>query len=128
MVYQQEKHIRPGSRKSKPGGRTLEAGGNNTIFFIGLHVLHRSIRLLVEFGIGHRLVEGMFQWASDLVNARRADNAVPQDQTELEGLQFAFLEALWFHESCGGVYGFGPRNSERENVGEAKDLGDEKVQ
>ncbi|KAF2549081.1 hypothetical protein F2Q70_00022226 [Brassica cretica] len=24
-----EKHIRPGSRKSKPGGRTLEAGGGN---------------------------------------------------------------------------------------------------
>ena len=29
--------------------------------------------------------------------------------------------ALWFHESCGGVYGSGPRNSERENLGEAKD-------
>ncbi|KAF3507023.1 hypothetical protein F2Q69_00005975 [Brassica cretica] len=34
------------------------------------------------------------------------------------GLQFAFLEALWFHESYGGVYGSGPRNSERENLGE----------
>ena len=26
------------------------------IFFIGLHVLHRSIRFLVEFGIGRRFV------------------------------------------------------------------------
>ncbi|KAF2563693.1 hypothetical protein F2Q70_00017544 [Brassica cretica] len=38
------------------------------------------------------------------------------------GLQFAFHEALRFHESCGGVYGSGPRSfSKRENLGEAKD-------
>ncbi|KAL0816129.1 hypothetical protein Bca101_072573 [Brassica carinata] len=32
---------------------------------------------------------------------------------------------LWFHKSCGGVYGSVPRNSERENLGEAKDQEDE---
>ncbi|KAH0942685.1 LOW QUALITY PROTEIN: hypothetical protein HID58_002322 [Brassica napus] len=32
--------------------------------------------------------------------------------------------AIWFHESCGGVYGSIPRNSERENLSEAKDQED----
>ena len=36
--------------------------------------------------------------------------------------------ALWFHESCGGVYGSVPRNSERENLGEAEDQEDEEVE
>ncbi|KAF2617113.1 hypothetical protein F2Q68_00040144 [Brassica cretica] len=36
--------------------------------------------------------------------------------------------ALWFHESCGGVYWSVPRNSERENIGEAKDQEDEEVE
>ncbi|KAL0773118.1 hypothetical protein Bca101_038269 [Brassica carinata] len=35
--------------------------------------------------------------------------------------------ALWFHESCGGVYGSVPRNSERQNLGEAKDQEDEEA-
>ncbi|KAG2287242.1 hypothetical protein Bca52824_046846 [Brassica carinata] len=35
--------------------------------------------------------------------------------------------ALWFHESCGGVYGSVPRNSERQNLGEAKDQEDEEL-
>ena len=30
--------------------------GNNMIFFIGPHELHRSIKFLVEFGVGRRLV------------------------------------------------------------------------
>ncbi|WZZ70634.1 hypothetical protein YC2023_082004 [Brassica napus] len=34
---------------------------------------------------------------------------------------------LWFHESCGGVYGSVPRNFERENLGEAKDQEDEEA-
>ncbi|WZZ45706.1 hypothetical protein YC2023_041965 [Brassica napus] len=36
--------------------------------------------------------------------------------------------AIWFHESCGGVYGSVPRNSERENLGEAKDQEDEEIE
>ncbi|KAF2606657.1 hypothetical protein F2Q68_00043995 [Brassica cretica] len=36
--------------------------------------------------------------------------------------------ALWFHESCGGVYGSVPRNSERENLGEAKDQENEEAE
>ncbi|KAF2537885.1 hypothetical protein F2Q70_00004521 [Brassica cretica] len=30
--------------------------GNNTVFFIGLRELHRSIKFLIEFGVGRRLV------------------------------------------------------------------------
>ncbi|KAH0854301.1 LOW QUALITY PROTEIN: hypothetical protein HID58_083944, partial [Brassica napus] len=46
--------------------------------------------------------------------------AAPQYSALVQaGLHFAFLEALWFHESCGGVYGSGPKNSKRENLGEA---------
>ncbi|KAH0867136.1 hypothetical protein HID58_074158 [Brassica napus] len=41
--------------------------------------------------------------------------------------QFAFLEALWLDELCGGVYGSGPRNSKRENLGEAKNQEDEEA-
>ncbi|KAF3545662.1 hypothetical protein DY000_02007163 [Brassica cretica] len=38
-------------------GRDPEAGaGNNMVFFIGLRELHRSIKFLVEFGVGRRLV------------------------------------------------------------------------
>ncbi|WZZ64856.1 hypothetical protein YC2023_076226 [Brassica napus] len=36
--------------------------------------------------------------------------------------------ALLFHESCGGVYGSVPRNSERENLGEVKDQENEEVE
>ncbi|KAF3588357.1 hypothetical protein F2Q69_00029018 [Brassica cretica] len=115
--------------------------GNSMIFFIGLlefhHVLGctcaRSERI-------HSLIGDIWpgEWAiildsihtrgldQDLVNALRAAITVAQDQVEYlystlvqAGLQFAFLEALWFHESRGGVYGSGPRNSERENLGEA---------
>ncbi|KAF3568951.1 hypothetical protein DY000_02016279 [Brassica cretica] len=63
--------------KTKAGGRTLEAGGKNPkpeqeprswsrnpedgagtnmVFFIGLRELHRSIKFLIEFGVGRRLV------------------------------------------------------------------------
>ncbi|KAF3593559.1 hypothetical protein DY000_02022298 [Brassica cretica] len=34
---------------------------------------------------------------------------------------------IWFHGSCGGVYGSVPRNSERENLGKAKDQEDEEA-
>ncbi|KAF2534010.1 hypothetical protein F2Q70_00029760 [Brassica cretica] len=96
---------------------------NNTIFFIGLHVLHRSIRLLVEFGIGRRLVEGMLQWEYEtllpwwgLVGVCRkfdgeAGNVCVKGDASAQTQMLVLL-----------------RNSERENVGEAKDLGDEKVQ
>ncbi|KAF3546317.1 hypothetical protein DY000_02006765 [Brassica cretica] len=50
---------RPWGRNPEPGGRTWkpEAGvGNNMVFFIGLRELHRSIKFLVEFGVGRRLV------------------------------------------------------------------------
>ncbi|WZZ70109.1 hypothetical protein YC2023_081479 [Brassica napus] len=32
-------------------------------------------------------------------------------------------QALWLHESCGGVYESGPKNYKRENLGETKDQG-----
>ncbi|KAF3526911.1 hypothetical protein F2Q69_00047539 [Brassica cretica] len=35
---------------------------------------------------------------------------------------------LWFHELCGRVYGSVPMNSEKENLGEAKDQEDEEVE
>ncbi|KAF3580158.1 hypothetical protein DY000_02031510 [Brassica cretica] len=62
-------------RDPNPGEGTwnLEPGTwrNSMIFFIGLHVLHRSIRLLVEFGIGRRLVAGAIklpcQYCSDVL-------------------------------------------------------------
>ncbi|KAF2609953.1 hypothetical protein F2Q70_00011479 [Brassica cretica] len=56
---------RPWGRNPEPGGRTWkpEAGvGNNMVFFIGLRELHRSIKFLVEFGVGRRLVA----WANKL--------------------------------------------------------------
>ncbi|KAF2618454.1 hypothetical protein F2Q68_00039284 [Brassica cretica] len=179
------KDLEAGGRNPGPGGRNLEAGSwrNNLIFFIGLREFHHGIKLLVEFGVGRRLVAQGLQtslssmlgctcaqseridsligdvrpgeWAiildstqtrvvplipmarkwiirktimQDLVNPLKAYITVAQDQVESlysalvqAELQFAFLEALWFHESCGGVHGSGPRNSERENLGEAKD-------
>ncbi|KAF3597017.1 hypothetical protein DY000_02020548 [Brassica cretica] len=35
----------------------------------------------------------------------------------------AHAQALWLHESCGGVYESRPKNSKRENLGETKDQG-----
>ncbi|KAF3553235.1 hypothetical protein F2Q69_00012660 [Brassica cretica] len=90
------------------GGRNLEAGswsnhfmgyfpqqlapyflvsclkaGNNMIFFIGLREFHHDIKLLVEFGVGCRLVARVFKLPyRDLVNALRADITVAQDQVE----------------------------------------------
>ncbi|KAF2615445.1 hypothetical protein F2Q70_00012261 [Brassica cretica] len=47
----------PGGKNPEPGGRNPEAGaGNNMIFFIGLRESHHGIKLLVEFGVGRRLV------------------------------------------------------------------------
>ncbi|KAF3514014.1 hypothetical protein F2Q69_00006306 [Brassica cretica] len=48
----------PGGMNPEPGGRNLEAGTwrNNMVFFIGLRELHRSIKFLVEFGVGHRII------------------------------------------------------------------------
>ncbi|KAF3536127.1 hypothetical protein F2Q69_00021408 [Brassica cretica] len=150
----------PGGRNPEPGSRNLEAGSWR------LREFHHGIKLLVEFGVGRRIVARVFKlpyricfnghvfglsedghmdvvvplipmawkWITrktimhDLVNALRAYITVAQDQVESlysalvqAGLQFAFLEALWFHESCVGVYVSGPRNSEIENLGEAKD-------
>ncbi|KAH0893055.1 hypothetical protein HID58_055484, partial [Brassica napus] len=51
----------PGSRNPGPGSRNLEAAGNNMIFFIGLHEFHHGIKLLVEFGVGRRLVAMVFK-------------------------------------------------------------------
>ncbi|WZY88429.1 hypothetical protein YC2023_045164 [Brassica napus] len=39
----------------------------------------------------------------------------------IKGDATAHTQALWLHEPCGGVYGSGPRNFKRENLGETKD-------
>ncbi|KAF3579933.1 hypothetical protein DY000_02030782 [Brassica cretica] len=97
-----------GGMNPEAGGRNLEAGswsnhfmgyfpqqlapyflvsclkaGNNMIFFIGLREFHHGIKLLVEFGVGCRLVARVFKLPyRDLVNALRADITVAQDQVE----------------------------------------------
>ncbi|KAF2578101.1 hypothetical protein F2Q68_00005357 [Brassica cretica] len=79
----------------------------------------------------------MFHWDIDRYTFRNIDR-LPEDNIDRSeaggndtglysaplvqaGLQFAFLQVLWFHESCEGVYGSGPRNSERENLEVALD-------
>ncbi|KAF2535233.1 hypothetical protein F2Q68_00021231 [Brassica cretica] len=43
--------------RTRSQSRNLEAGaGTNMVFFIGLRELHRSIKFLIEFGVGRRLV------------------------------------------------------------------------
>ncbi|KAF3581744.1 hypothetical protein DY000_02030722 [Brassica cretica] len=75
-IQTRRKGPRPGGMNPRPGGRKLDAGSwrNNMVFFIGIRALHRSIKLLVEFGVGRRLVAwaiklpcidvvNMLQWA-----------------------------------------------------------------
>ncbi|KAH0898753.1 hypothetical protein HID58_048321, partial [Brassica napus] len=52
---------RPGGRDLEAGGRNPGPGRNSMIFFIGLREFHYGIKLLVEFGVGQRLVARVFK-------------------------------------------------------------------
>ncbi|KAF3514258.1 hypothetical protein F2Q69_00005854 [Brassica cretica] len=77
--------LEAGGRNLGPGSRNLEAAGNNMIFFIGLHEFHHGIKLLVEFGVGRRLVAMVFKLPyRDLVNALRASITVAGSMNRVE--------------------------------------------
>ncbi|KAF3608681.1 hypothetical protein DY000_02049582 [Brassica cretica] len=110
-------------------------------FFIGLYKLHRSITLPCRsFSDALALgVKGFAAWLE--IVGRKSDGEAwnigikgdASDHTpgacaaSVAILGLSSGRALWFHESCGRVYGSVPRNSERENLGEAKDQEDEEA-
>ncbi|KAF3545657.1 hypothetical protein DY000_02007166 [Brassica cretica] len=95
----------------------LKAGYNMT-FFIGLYKLHHSIMLPCR-SFSDALALGVKGLQPGWRCACAASVAI---------LGLSSGRALWFHESRGGVYGSVPKNSERENLGEAKDQEDEEVE
>ncbi|WZZ61290.1 hypothetical protein YC2023_061397 [Brassica napus] len=127
----------PGSRgrNPDPGGRDLEDGSwrNNMTFFIGLYKLHCIITLpcrsfsdalALDTGVGRK-----FDGEAGSIGIKGdASNHTPGAcAASVAILGLSSGRALWFHESCGGVYGSVPRNSERESLGEAKDQEDEEA-
>ncbi|KAF2593351.1 hypothetical protein F2Q70_00043184 [Brassica cretica] len=126
----------PRGRNPDPGGRDLEDGSwrNNLTFFIGLYKLHRSITLpcrsfsdalALGAGVGRKF-DGE---AGNISIKDDASNHTPGACAAFVAiLGLSSGRALWFHESCGGVYGSVPRNSERENLGEAKDQENEEAE
>ncbi|KAH0880081.1 LOW QUALITY PROTEIN: hypothetical protein HID58_067475, partial [Brassica napus] len=123
--------------------------GNNMTFFIGLYKLHRSIMLPCQsFSDALALgVKGFAAWleiccphggagvgrnfdgeAGNIgIKGDASDHTPGACAASVAILGLSSGRILWFHKSCGGVYGLVPRNSERENLGEAKDQEDEET-
>ncbi|KAF3546637.1 hypothetical protein DY000_02001996 [Brassica cretica] len=112
------------------------------IFFIGLYKLHRSITLPCRsFSDALTLDETLPPWWGYAGVGRKFDGEAgnisikgdASDHTRgacaasVAILGLSSGRTLWFHESCGGVYGSVPMNFERENLGEAKDQEDEEA-
>ncbi|WZY88535.1 hypothetical protein YC2023_045270 [Brassica napus] len=102
-------------------------------FFIGLYKLHRSITLplLIVLRCTCARCERIcslvgddetlpLRWGFARIGRKFDEEA---RNACIKGDASAHTQALWLHESCGGVYGSGPRNSKRENLGETKDQG-----
>ncbi|KAH0874812.1 LOW QUALITY PROTEIN: hypothetical protein HID58_072174, partial [Brassica napus] len=143
----------PRGRNPDPGGRDLEDGswsnlfmeyfspiaGNNMTFFIGLYNLHRIITLPCR-SFSDALAVGMRRCPHsgdrpELAETRNigikdddSDRTPGACMASVAILGLSSGRAIWFRKSCGGVYGSVPRNSERENLGEAKDQEDEEVE
>ncbi|KAF2573149.1 hypothetical protein F2Q70_00005169 [Brassica cretica] len=115
----------PGPRgpNPDPGGRDLEDGSWR------LYKLHRIITLPCR-SFSDALALGVKGFAAWLEMPELAESLMekPGTSASVAILGLSSGRALWFHESCGGVYGSVPRNSERENLGEAKDQEDEEVE
>ncbi|WZZ64862.1 hypothetical protein YC2023_076232 [Brassica napus] len=103
-------------------------------FFIGLYKLHRSITLPCRsFSDALALGAGVgrnFDGESGNIGIKgdASDHTPGACAASVAILGLSSGRALWFHESCGRVYGSVPRNSEKENLGEAKDQEDEEVE
>ncbi|KAF2539790.1 hypothetical protein F2Q70_00005123 [Brassica cretica] len=103
-------------------------------FFIGLYKLHHSIMLPCRsFSDALALGAGVGQKfdgeAGNIgIKGDASDHTPGACAASVAILGLSSGRALWFHESCGGVYGSVPKNSERENLGEAKDQEDEEVE
>ncbi|KAF3527453.1 hypothetical protein DY000_02040221 [Brassica cretica] len=131
----------PGTKRQEPGPWKTEAGEvNNMTFFIGLYKLHRIIMMPCRsFLDALALDETLPPWWGYAGVGRKFDGeagniGIKGDVSDhTPGACAAFVailglssgRAIWFHESCGGVYGSVPKNSESENLGDTKDQGDE---
>ncbi|KAF2589752.1 hypothetical protein F2Q70_00039450 [Brassica cretica] len=132
----------PGTQRQEPGpgGRDLEDGSwrNNMTFFIRLYKLHCSITLPCR-SFSDALALGVKGFAAGVgrkfdgeagnmgIKGDASDHTPGACAASVAILGLSSGRALWFHESCGGVYWSVPRNSERENIGEAKDQEDEEL-
>ncbi|WZZ61273.1 hypothetical protein YC2023_061380 [Brassica napus] len=103
-------------------------------FFIGLYKLHRSIMLPCQsfsdaLALGAGVGRNFDGEAGNIgIKGDASDHTPGACAASVAILGLSSGRILWFHKSCGGVYGLVPRNSERENLGEAKDQEDEEVE